>query len=48
MPRKKLSRNVPCPCGSGKKYGRCCYGKDFEYLVDEEGSIFSPCPYRMN
>ena len=24
----KISRNAPCPCGSGKKYKRCC-GKDF-------------------
>lgn len=21
------SRNAPCPCGSGKKYKRCCYNK---------------------
>jgi len=20
----KISRNVPCPCGSGKKYKKCC------------------------
>jgi len=20
----KISRNAPCPCGSGKKYKRCC------------------------
>jgi tetratricopeptide (TPR) repeat protein len=24
----KLSRNQPCPCGSGKKYKRCCLPKD--------------------
>jgi len=23
----KVGRNDPCPCGSGKKYKRCCYGK---------------------
>ncbi len=23
----KIGRNEPCPCGSGKKYKRCCYGK---------------------
>jgi hypothetical protein len=40
MPRKKLPRNAPCPCGSGKKYGRCCHDKGFEYLVDEDGTIF--------
>ncbi|MHA2009900.1 MAG: anaerobic sulfatase maturase [Promethearchaeota archaeon] len=22
---KKIGRNVPCPCGSGKKYKDCCY-----------------------
>jgi uncharacterized protein YecA (UPF0149 family) len=20
----KISRNAPCPCGSGKKYKKCC------------------------
>lgn len=25
--RVKIGRNDPCPCGSGKKYKRCCYGK---------------------
>jgi len=24
LPRKKIGRNEPCPCGSGKKYKRCC------------------------
>ena len=23
-----VGRNDPCPCGSGKKYKRCCLGKD--------------------
>lgn len=23
----KVGRNEPCPCGSGKKYKRCCQGK---------------------
>jgi hypothetical protein len=23
---KKLGRNDPCPCGSGKKYKKCCLG----------------------
>ena len=22
--QKKVGRNDPCPCGSGKKYKRCC------------------------
>jgi tetratricopeptide (TPR) repeat protein len=24
----KLGRNSPCPCGSGKKYKKCCLNKD--------------------
>jgi len=24
----KINRNAPCPCGSGKKYKRCCLAKD--------------------
>ena len=24
----KIGRNHPCPCGSGKKYKQCCYGKE--------------------
>lgn len=23
----KIDRNAPCPCGSGKKFKKCCYGK---------------------
>ena len=25
--RPKVGRNDPCPCGSGKKYKKCCLGK---------------------
>ncbi len=28
---KKIGRNDPCPCGSGKKYKKCCIGKGLEY-----------------
>ena len=30
----KIPKNAPCPCGSGKKYKRCC-GKE-EYADDED------------
>lgn len=26
--RRKVGRNEPCPCGSGKKYKKCCLGKE--------------------
>jgi len=25
---KKVGRNDPCPCGSGKKYKKCCLPKE--------------------
>jgi preprotein translocase subunit SecA len=25
--QERVGRNDPCPCGSGKKYKRCCYPK---------------------
>jgi uncharacterized protein YecA (UPF0149 family) len=25
---RKVGRNDPCPCGSGKKYKKCCLGKE--------------------
>jgi uncharacterized protein len=25
--KSKIGRNDPCPCGSGKKYKRCCGGQ---------------------
>jgi len=27
VPVENVGRNEPCPCGSGKKYKRCCLGK---------------------
>jgi hypothetical protein len=26
--KEKIGRNAPCPCGSGKKYKKCCLGKE--------------------
>ena len=28
---KKIGRNSPCPCGSGKKYKKCCLAKNGNY-----------------
>ena len=27
---EKIGTNDPCPCGSGRKYKRCCMGKETE------------------
>jgi hypothetical protein len=44
MPGKKLSRNAPCPCGSGKKYKHCCYDKGFTYNQNDDGTISKSIP----
>ena len=28
MGQSRVSRNDPCPCGSGKKYKQCCMSKE--------------------
>jgi hypothetical protein len=44
MARRQVSRNAPCPCGSGKKYKQCCIRKDFEWVEDDDGNIFKSMP----
>jgi hypothetical protein len=38
----RVSRNEPCPCGSGKKYKHCCYGKDIESDFDVQADRQEP------
>jgi hypothetical protein len=33
-PAQKVSRNAPCPCGSGRKYKKCCLKADETRLLD--------------
>jgi hypothetical protein len=33
----RVGRNDPCPCGSGKKYKKCCLGKKKLDEMDENG-----------
>jgi hypothetical protein len=44
MAGKKLSRNAPCPCGSGKKYKHCCLTKGFDWVEGEDGTIQKSVP----
>ena len=44
MARKKISRNAPCPCGSGKKYKKCCWNKGFDWEEDDNGNLFKSIP----
>ncbi|MDB2614273.1 SEC-C metal-binding domain-containing protein [Chlamydiales bacterium] len=37
---KKAGRNDPCPCGSGKKYKSCCWGKELPQSDASRRSLF--------
>jgi len=36
---KKIGRNDPCPCGSGKKFKKCHMGREDELVLDGLGEI---------
>jgi hypothetical protein len=44
MSRERVSRNDPCPCGSGKKYKKCCWKKNDQWAEDENGTIIREVP----
>ncbi len=33
---RKIGRNEPCPCGSGKKYKKCCIDKPPQTFMRED------------
>ncbi len=37
-------RNAPCPCGSKRKYKRCCINKNFEWRIDGSGQVYKVSP----
>jgi len=41
---RKLSRNAPCPCGSGKAYKQCCLRKGIEWRLDGAGQPVQSVP----
>lgn len=44
MARNQVSRNGPCPCGSGKKYKICCHRKGIKYVEDDAGVVGRSVP----
>jgi hypothetical protein len=34
----KINRNAPCPCGSGKKYKKCCLLRDQESSAQQQNA----------
>ena len=45
---KKIGRNEPCPCGSGKKYKKCCINKEMARNKMPEVSISQICDLVKN
>jgi hypothetical protein len=41
---RKIGRNDPCPCGSGKKYKRCCLNKDAGSIGNIEEVLHNQTP----
>jgi hypothetical protein len=42
----KIGRNAPCPCGSGKKYKKCCLNNDqqMERMPSDYNGFIQPPP----
>lgn len=38
---KKIGRNDLCPCGSGKKYKQCCWGKPRTLKTQHKVTVLS-------
>ncbi len=45
---KAPGRNDPCPCGSGKKYKKCCYGKKTAGKDGETGGILNAIKRKLS
>jgi len=43
----KIGRNDPCPCGSGKKYKKCCLAKpgSAQAIIDEIAEAAEEQPF---
>jgi len=45
---KNIGRNDPCPCGSGKKYKKCCQGKVIPFpVMTQEPDESKPLVYQI-
>lgn len=46
----KIGRNLPCPCGSGKKYKKCCLDKDQQTVKKHpnKDDFIQPTPHDVD
>ena len=42
--RLEIKDTELCPCGSGKKYQKCCKKKAFKFVRDEDGQTYKRMP----
>jgi hypothetical protein len=42
MTARKISRNDPCPCGSGKKFKHCCISKNIDWEARRAANTRKP------
>ncbi|MFZ0610713.1 MAG: type I methionyl aminopeptidase [Desulfobacterales bacterium] len=47
MNKAKVGRNDPCPCGSGKKYKKCCLGQDGQPVEDIQTAYLTKYNIRL-
>lgn len=46
----KIGMNDPCPCGSGKKYKKCCWEKEYQEkkFFNDLNNLYAPIKYLNN
>ena len=44
MPKHEIIDKTKCPCGSGKKYIKCCKVRNIKWLVDNDGNFYKQIP----
>ncbi len=44
----KVGRNDPCPCGSGKKFKKCCGDKPAGYQKMKNVEVLTPGASKMS
>ncbi len=47
IPMKKIGRNEPCPCGSGKKFKKCHLGREDEIILGGSSEISTEMSARI-
>lgn len=44
----RVGRNAPCPCGSGKKFKRCCFTRENFHAIAQSGQFVDDSKFLPN